>query len=370
MEWSPQQDAALKAVSAWLKDKRGPQVFRLFGYAGTGKTTLARHFAEGLKGHVFYGAFTGKAAMVMRKNGCIGATTIHSMIYSVDVNESTGVTKFRLKDKSEFAGCSLIVIDECSMVDNEIGTDLLSFGLPILVLGDPAQLPAIGGAGFFTECDPDVMLTDIHRQAAESPIIRLATIIREGGRLDYGTYGSSRVIHKSELQQEDVLDADQVLVGRNITRTNYNRRMRELQGRTSVLPQKGDRLVCLKNDRTLGIYNGSLWNVLTFKRHAKGHIQDNCVRMDITSADFDQTSPLKVKVREECFDGRIGEVPWKELRGTQQFDYGLALTVHKAQGSGWENVCLFDESSTFADSRARWLYTGLTRASDRITVIQ
>lgn len=369
MEWSPQQDAALKAVSAWLKDKSGPQIFRLFGFAGSGKTTLARHFAEGLNGRVQYGAFTGKAAMVMRKNGCIGATTIHSMIYSADVNENTGVTKFRLKDKSEFAGVSLIIIDECSMVDNEIGTDLMSFGIPILVLGDPAQLPAISGAGFFTECDPDVMLTEIHRQAAESPIIQMATTIREGGRLQYGAYGTSRVIKRSDLEQDDVMLSDQVLAGTNRTRHGFNRRMREILGRTSVLPQKGDRLVCLRNDRTLGLYNGGLWNVLSFKRQAKGHIPDGCIRLDITSADFEQTTPLKVKAREECFDGRLSEVPWKELRGTQQFDYGNCLTVHKAQGSGWDNVCLFDESGAFADARARWLYTGITRAAERITVV-
>lgn len=368
MEWSPQQAAALDAVAAWFKNRDKP-IFRVFGYAGTGKTTLARHFAQGVKGYVHFGAFTGKAAMVMRKNGCIGATTIHSMIYGVKVDEETGVTKFMLKDKGEFNGSSLFVIDECSMVDEIIGKDLLSFGVPILVLGDPAQLPAIGGAGFFTECDPDVMLTEIHRQAAESPIIHLATVIREGGRLEYGQYGDSRIIRRGDLDQDDVMKADQVLVGKNATRSNYNRRMRDILGRTSLLPQKDDRLVCLKNDHTLGLFNGSLWNVISFRKRRQGHINDHCIRLDITSADFEQTAPLLVKVREECFNGTIGEVPWKELRGTQMFDYGLALTVHKAQGSSWDNVCLFDESSTFRDSQARWLYTGITRAAERITVI-
>ncbi len=83
--WSPQQDEALSAVARWLKEKPGrgatPQVFRLFGYAGTGKTTLARHIAEGVSGKVSYAAFTGKAALVMRNKGCEGAGTIHSLIY-------------------------------------------------------------------------------------------------------------------------------------------------------------------------------------------------------------------------------------------------------------------------------------------------
>ena len=66
------------------------------------------------------------------------------------------------------------MIDECSMVDAELGRDLLSFGKPILVLGDPAQLPPVKGGGFFTEAEPDVMLTQIHRQAEDNPIIRLS----------------------------------------------------------------------------------------------------------------------------------------------------------------------------------------------------
>ena len=71
MLWSPEQDAALSAVSSWLK-AGSPQVFRLFGYAGTGKTTLARHVAEGAGGEVVFAAFTGKAAHVMRGKGCPG----------------------------------------------------------------------------------------------------------------------------------------------------------------------------------------------------------------------------------------------------------------------------------------------------------
>jgi ATP-dependent exoDNAse (exonuclease V) alpha subunit len=95
-----------------------------------------------------------------------------------------GSRKFVAKDVDELADVALFVIDECSMVDEEIGKDLLSFGVPVLVLGDPAQLPPVKGGGFFTEADPDVMLTEIHRQAAENPIVRMATTIREGGRLE------------------------------------------------------------------------------------------------------------------------------------------------------------------------------------------
>ena len=97
VEWSPQQDEALIAVSTWLKDKSGPQVFRLFGWAGTGKSTLARHLAQGVR-NVKYAAFTGKAAQVMRRMGCRGASTIHSLIYSL-VSEKEGEPTLRARPR-------------------------------------------------------------------------------------------------------------------------------------------------------------------------------------------------------------------------------------------------------------------------------
>ena len=181
MEWTPEQDRALKAVDRWLS-KGDAQVFRLFGYAGAGKTTLARHFAEHVGGEVAFAAFTGKAAHVMRAKGCVGATTIHSLIYRPDTDDDGAeAPSFTLRRDAPASKADLIVIDECSMVDEELGRDLLSFGAPVLVLGDPAQLPPVKGGGFFTDADPDFMLTEIHRQAADNPIIRLSMNIREGG---------------------------------------------------------------------------------------------------------------------------------------------------------------------------------------------
>ena len=175
--FTPHQDSALKAVADWLKAKPGkngtPPVFRLFGYAGTGKTTLARHIADGVDGEVKFAAFTGKAALVMRNKGCDNASTIHSLIYRA---RESGVEQpsFELWDDAPASKAKLIVIDECSMVDAELGRDLMSFDCPLLVLGDPAQLPPIQGGGFFTDCEPDAMLTEVHRQAKNDPIVRMS----------------------------------------------------------------------------------------------------------------------------------------------------------------------------------------------------
>ena len=195
--FTPHQDAALKAVADWLKAKPGkngtPPVFRLFGYAGTGKTTLARHIAEGVDGEVKFAAFTGKAALVMRNKGCDSASTIHSLIYRAR-ESGDEQPSFELWDDAPASKAKLIVIDECSMVDAELGRDLMSFDCPLLVLGDPAQLPPIQGGGFFTDCEPDAMLTEVHRQAQDDPIVRMSMDIREGRELEIGRYGESEVV--------------------------------------------------------------------------------------------------------------------------------------------------------------------------------
>src|SRR6187431_3664506 len=241
--FTPHQDSALKAVADWMKAKPGrngvPPVFRLFGYAGTGKTTLARHIAEGVDGEVKYAAFTGKAALVMRNKGCDNASTIHSLIYRAR-ESGEEQPSFELWDDAPASKAKLIVIDECSMVDAELGRDLMSFGVPVLVLGDPAQLPPVQGGGFFTDCEPDKMLTEVHRQAEDNPIIRLSMDIRAGHDLEPGRYGETEIVTRDDLDPQRVIDADQVLVGRNATRRAYNMRMRQRRGFTCELPATGD----------------------------------------------------------------------------------------------------------------------------------
>src|SRR6187399_1553729 len=251
-QFTPHQDNALKSVADWLKADPGRngtrQVFRLFGYAGTGKTTLARHIAEDTDGDVKFAAFTGKAASVMRGKGCRGASTIHSLIYRAR-ESGEEIPNFDLWDEAPASKAELIIIDECSMVDAELGRDLLSFGVPVLVLGDPAQLPPIQGGGFFTEAEPDAMLTEVHRQAQDDPIVRLSMQVREGQRLVPGEYGITSVVRKDEFDPQRALETDQILVGRNNTRRAYNARLRERRGFDDPMPLSGDKLVCLRNNR-------------------------------------------------------------------------------------------------------------------------
>jgi exodeoxyribonuclease-5 len=361
--FSPQQESALRAISTWVKTRNAPQIFRMFGFAGTGKTTLAKHIAEEVGGNVVFGAFTGKASLVLRSKGCKDASTIHSMIYTLDEDKGDE-PQFMLNPESRVAGCDLVIIDECSMVDEQLGKDLLSFRKKVLVLGDPAQLPPVKGAGFFTNAEPDVMLTEIHRQAAESPILRLATLVREGGRLEPCVMGATRVVRRADINSQDALGADQILVGLNRSRTNYNHRMRELTGKPAGLPVAGDRLVCLRNSRDKGLFNGGIWTA-----QAAEQARD-IILMMIAPADAGVIRrPFEVHAHRSYFDGTDKDFTFSDLRNYEAFDYGYALTVHKSQGSQWDNVLLFDESASFREDRSRWLYTGITRAAEKLTVV-
>ena len=375
MEFSPQQDEALKAVARWLKGGR-PQIFRLFGYAGTGKTTLARYFAQHVDGQVQFAAFTAKGAQVLRSRGAVNARTIHSLIYrprgeeQVE-DEATGKTSmsptFSLNRQSPVAKAALVVIDECAMLDEQLGRAKRGFGTPILVLGDPGQLPPISGGGFFTEHEPDYLLTEIHRQARDNPIIRLALDVREGRELMRGDYGAARVIGREEVTQELVLAADQVLVGTNRTRRRYNHRLRELKGFTAAYPQAGDKLVCLRNDPAKGLLNGSLWKVMTSSRET---VKPGINLLVSPEEDDPDRGVAKIRLLKAAFEEQEEEIPWPTKKRYDDFDFGYALTVHKAQGSQWNDVVLFDESYAFKDTRQRWLYTAITRAAERLTIVR
>ncbi len=397
MNWSTQQIHAIDSVNKWISAKKKP-VFYLAGYAGTGKTELARYFAEGVNGTVLFASYTGKAACVLRQRGCPDATTIHRLIYkpreksrerlmglerqmadllagseqsSVDVavlqelideeRKRLRSPHFDLNPDSPLRGAALLVIDEVSMVGERLAYDLLSFGVPTLVLGDPAQLPPVLDAGFFTETEPDVFLTEIHRQAADNPIVAMATAVRQGRTLEYGRYGESEVLRRSEFDHDSITGSDvQVLVGRNETRRRANARFRAARGFPDGNPVPGDRLVCLRNNHEVGLLNGAIWSVRSVLRD-----DGNTVGLDLGD---DEGEGLVVDAHLGPF--RDEEVPYWSRMEAEEFTWGYALTTHKAQGSQWPEVLVVDESACFRQDARRHLYTAITRAQEKVTVVR
>ena len=346
MIFGKQQENAIRAVDHWLKnDTKSKPWFYLAGFAGTGKTTIAKHMAELVGGDVIYASFTGKASLRMRQVGCEGASTIHSLLYVPKVNEKTGEVHFKFNKDSVINTTKLVIIDECSMVDDKLAADLLWYKKPILVLGDPAQLPPVNGEGFFTRGDPDILLTEIHRQAKENPIIWMATKIREGGSLSQGNYGSSKVT--SKYIANDVVASDQIIVGRNLTKDTTNNRVRTKLGFTSEFPEKGEKIICLSNVKDLGFFNGGMYDVVGCK-----DILSRPGFMKLHLFSLDEEYEQFAIAHKYLFSPEFDKPDWKMLRGTQEFDFAYAITCHKAQGSQWDNVYVNDESFCFREKSA------------------
>jgi len=259
------------------------------------------------------------------------------------------------------------------MVDQRMAEDLLGFGVPILVLGDPAQLPPVKGGGAFTNGEPDFMLTEIHRQAKNNPILYLATRVREGHHLELGDYGESRVIHKDDLTFETIAGHDQMLVGKNETRHKLNKWYRARLGYdVASEPQKGEKLVCLRNDHNIGMLNGTLWNVDDCELVGVDPWDDDA-RLILTLSEFAESEPYTVGdiiAWGDSFYGQGENRTWSERKQAQEYDYGYALTCHKSQGSQWNQVLVRDESFCFRANAKEWLYTALTRAAERVTVVK
>lgn len=358
---SPTQTEAVDKITDWIRNPKS-QVFRLFGYAGTGKTTTITAAVDKLGLKVAYIAYTGKAASVMRNNG-VPAETLHSLIYLFDhEDKKKGELYFTLNPESKAKYVDLIVLDECSMVGDKTARDLLSFGTPVLAIGDPAQLPPVKGAGFFTDAEPDILLTEVHRQALDSPVLKLATMVREGVTPGVGQYGDSKIVRGSQVGEEELWSADQVLVGTNVTRKHLNARARAHFNMQGVFPQFGDKLVCTRNNHTLGLLNGELFTVVSCFEQDR-----NWLRMSVVNNDSPTQRVVEdLSVHKGFFNGC--EMNHYDEIKSAHFDYGYALTVHKAQGSQWKDILIVDESPVFREKMRNWIYTGITRAAERVTI--
>ncbi len=409
------QENAKSLIEEWFFNT-DDQVFVLSGYAGTGKTFLIDYVVrETLRLKVGTEAVfvspTGKAAANLVKNGTI-AGTVHSLIYmregeEYDVDENGEIIQLQslsfVKREKIDEKIRLILIDEASMVNETVLGDLLSFGVKCLFCGDGAQLPPVNGACPLLD-NPNYTLTEIVRQAADNPIIQVATMAREGKRIPYGNYGDKVcVVGRNVLTPAErkrlFLKADQIICGRNKTRTELNFEIRDYKGiaRTAYLPTEGEKVICTLNDweKPLdGEGKFHLVNGIIGRAEEVVESFDHLASMEFT-ADFMEESvkvPFDTGIFEEgeyrhlygqraitLTDGTVVHESnfelLRKLRAVKdepicRFEFAYAVTCHKAQGSEFDFVIVFDESWVFGGERNRWLYTAITRAKEKLLIIR
>lgn len=316
---------------------------------------------------VAFGAFTGKATMRLREKG-IPAETIHHLCYIPKVNKRTKEITFEKRQRLP-SNIKLILIDEFSMVGANLMQDLESFKVPILMFGDPFQIQPVKDMANPYLNRIDLMMTEIHRQAAENPIIRLSADIRQGKPITAGDYGDLKIINRNNISskqlKEIAMSVDQILCGKNITRNGLNDSYRNHLGRTSLKPEIGDKIICLKNNYKKNLMGFPLINgmigkisdlgISAYGKHTLDFIPD-FLSVPYTNLIYDQGIFLREEQNKNGYKHRIFD----------EFDYGYAITVHKSQGSEWNNVLVCAENMP---NFYQWLYTAVTRAKEKLTLI-
>ncbi len=379
------------------------QVFVLAGYAGTGKSTLLKYSITETLGlipdqSVAFVTPTGKAATVLIRQG-ISATTLHRLIYQsitqeteIEVNgKKIKIEKLSFKRRENIdKSIKLIVLDEASMVSDDVMYDLLQFGVKMIICGDNAQLPPVEGLNTYLK-EPDFTLRQIVRQQLDNPIIKLSQMAREGIYIPYGRYGDSvSVLNKrfftGEKRRHCLTTADQIICGINKTRTAINNEIRSMLNR-GPFPESGDKLICTLNnweqfidsDFRFNLVNGIIGTVYNPFYDSSTGIGFMQFKVDF----LDELCPEALPFDTGIFtDGRYiykhgdyfasydedGEPSGAYT--LNRFEYGYCISCHKAQGSEFDNTVIFDESYAFKDDKNRWLYTAITRTKKKLILLR
>lgn len=398
IELSADQRRAHDAVVDWRR-KSQSSLLTMGGPAGSGKTTTIAAIVESLRKRdkelaVAFACLTGKASLVLRSKleaaRVMRGTqdycgTIHGLIYKPRIEG--GITVGWEKVPKGELDYGLIVLDEASMPDKPTFDDLASYGIPIFAVGDHYQLPPVKGDFNLME-NPDIRLEQIHRQAEGSPIIRVATMARLEGRIPVGIYGDGVFKTSDHGLIERLKDpkAGIVLAGTNRTRVRVNRLLRRRAGHRGLAPEVGEPIVCLRNDREAGVFNGMIGTLEGWedvcpdpshgKRNRPGADPNRkyppCALHALGKVKFpgfDFRAPiLKEQFGLEKTIVKHENLRWGEMGGL--FDWAYCITTHKAQGSEADNVVVIEETDHMDEAmRPRWLYTAVTRARKKLAIV-
>lgn len=412
-ELSPDQEVARQAVLDALAG--GSRDLVLAGAAGTGKTTLMRQLIADLEAAgytVRLVAPTGKAASRLSALTGKPATTIHSPLYKTikeTVNaegKKDGGVEFA-DPKAIASGRSVVICDEASMVGQRIHRDLrgkLPADVALLYVGDREQLEPVNDTWGADFASPTALLDKIHRQAEGSPIVQLATAIRQAERWrSIRPTGEGYRVQRATLEQaaawlslERACGGDATLLAyTNRVRQRTNGLVREQRGHTAAL-EIGDVIVCTRNAYNLGLMNGEVRQVADFEPvdgsggqlvavrwveggrdtwHNDGPIlAPHTLATGMTQPELERLDALCDALDDAGDDpfGVFERGPMK--RRILQAEYGECLTVHKSQGSQWHSVgIVFDGSFEGMEERdpaafRRLLYTAVTRAARELVI--
>lgn len=348
MELDESQINAYNLVIDNIKNKK--QITKISGLAGTGKSFILSKVKEKYKSFCVC-AYTGKAADNLRRRGIKDASTIHSSIYT-PVEIDGKIVSFNLKSKGEiknsFEG---FLVDEGSMVPRWIHNDLISFGLPVIYFGDHGQLEPVG-CDFNLMENSDIKLEKIHRNAGE--IAHFSYWIRSGKNpLSYPVKeGKVEFTTKWKVNDEMLASTDQIICAYNKTRIELNNRVRKYLNRKDIV-EEGEKIICLKNNRNLGVFNGQQGYATFIKKNTM-----------IFDTGYEQ---LFLKFDPKQFGLESGLVK-NDKKDICFFDYGYSITGHKVQSAEYPRVIIFEQICKHWDHK-RWAYTVASRAKEFITWI-
>lgn len=361
-------------------------LFQFDGKAGTGKSVVLNDIINRLNlnpENVLPMAYTGQAAIVMRTKGMMNACTCHSGLFEpvempvidkmtgkvvMDEQFNVPMTTLKFVPKSFFdSSIKLFVIDEAWMVPKSFRKYIENTGIKTIVTGDSGQLPPIADEPAYLVDGNIYHLNQLMRQNADSPLIYLADRARNGKPIEVGEYGYVTVIYEDEVNDMMMNMADIILCGKNKTRDNINKYVREnIYKHKTDYPMFKERLICRKNNwgkvvDGISLANGLVGTVVmppSVNGYEDGQLTidfkpdllNNVFRNLKINYNYLNTSygPLKDKIKNSKFTK--GEL----------LEYAYASTVHLSQGSEYRFGMYFEEylSPTIQNNLN---YTAITR---------
>ncbi len=282
-------------------------------------------------------------------------------------------------------------VDESSMLDDKQFDDLKQIFSTLFLFGDPAQLAPVNQSGAMVfdrlEDDAKLELSRVHRQDASNPILDLAHALSDPeigfqefeNLVESAAEKDDRVIWGQRVEV-DLMARSPVLVWRNVTRIRLINAFRQVHGAPEDALLAGEPLICdgielpLKHrKRRLDLEARGLIKGAQVVYLGPGR-KPGFSRLHVVGAPDPQVSAASI-VKIEKPDEEEPFIPFAARMGAT-FLHGAAVTIHKAQGSQWENVQVF-APDLYAAARMgrveagqplwkRLAYVAITRAQERL----